>query len=132
MNLQQSIKYSSNMEILQAIELDAMDQLELEMQTSILRELKAKGRNTDFVLAVNNGIGNGFIEVHLKDREEFLIFNLFLKKIRRESAGMVESKHERRVAWVAMAQAFVNVFGDSAPPDIVQCIKDIREAFLDK
>jgi len=62
------------------------------------------------------------------DRKDFALYHILVTKIRHESAGMVEATQARRRAWEAMAQAFIDKFGNErTPPDIIKCVAEVRE-----
>ena len=81
----------------------------------------------EIVTAVNSGVGSGLIEVTTRGRLEFTTYFVYLDKIRRESAGMVEATQARRAAWKEMAKAVIHDFGVArTPPAIVHCLANVR------
>ena len=60
--------------------------------------------------------------------EEYVLFTVFVAKIRRESYGLDVSTRERQRNWYEMAKEFVAEFGEKrTPPDIVDCMKGWKE-----
>jgi hypothetical protein len=111
------------------IELNELDLIQLQMQQHSLAQLAAKGVTRDFCSAVNRGGGSdGFMQVHLATPKDFALYHILVAKIRRESAGLMEATPARRNAWVAMAQAFIDKFGEPhTPPDIINCLAEVRQ-----
>jgi hypothetical protein len=76
------------------------------------------------------GLKDGTMTVTTRGLDDYLTFNVFLVKIRRESAGLSETHPVRRAAWTQMSQAFIDKFGEkNTPPDIVACLGDLRTLF---
>ena len=114
---------------LSAIPLNGFDEIQKMMaeHSHLTIQERDDGTAGAVLLAVNDGIGDGFIEVNLRGREQYVLFNVFVAKIRRESSGMVVAEQQRRVAWAEMAQAFISEYGEaSTPRDIKECLGAVR------
>jgi len=92
-----------------------------ELHHTSFSALSRHPRSGDYVTTINTGVGDGRMNVHLKTEDEFCTYLVFLDKIRRESAGMVEATQARRRAWRNMAEAFIKKFGRAKVP------QDIRD-----
>ena len=94
-------------------------------------QLQSRGRAIDgeVIIAINEGVGSGFMQVTTRGREEFKVYHVFVLRIRRESFGLQEASPKQRREWCQMAQAFIDHFGSKTPPDIVKCLGDVREVF---
>ena len=116
------------------IPLNDLDRLQHSLFDQNYVTIKSRGGAADGVViaAVNEGVGPGFMKVETKGREPFVLYNVFVAKIRRESAGMVETTQQRRVAWCEMAQAFIDEYGDAnVPADIKKCLAEVRARWID-
>jgi len=80
--------------------------------------------------AVNEGVGEGFITVKTHGKKEFIMFNVLVMKIRRETFALEKGTDEDRRNWCKMAKAFIDYFGvEKTPPDIIKCLGEVREVF---
>jgi hypothetical protein len=117
---------------LSTIPLNGVDEMQKSMAEQSFAAIRARGGAVDgeVTTAVNAGIGDGFMEVTTRGKEQFVLYNIFVAKIRRESEGMVEATQARRVAWCKMSQAFIDEYGEEKTPrDIVECLKNVRTHF---
>jgi len=117
---------------LSSIPFNQLDAIQSDMFGQNYAAIEDRGGAVDGLVksAVNAGVGDGFITVETRGRDDFIAYNVFVSKIRRESAGMVEATQERRVKWTEMAQAFIDKFGEQhTPPDIINCLAEVRKHF---
>ena len=115
------------MPTLSSIPLNDIDQSERMAFSNTFTQL---ARN-EITSAVNKGgSADGFMTVTTRGRDDFLTYNVFVAKIRRESAGMQVAKQGTRVAWCSMVTSFMDKFGeDQTPPDIVTCLREVRALY---
>jgi len=117
------------------IALNDIDRLQRQGFEESYTDIENRGGAVDgrATTVVNSGaVGDGFLEVTTTGREEFVLYNTFVAKIRRESGGMAEKTQQRRVAWTNMAQALIDDFGTGkTPPDIVECLANVRTHWID-
>ena len=91
--------------------------------------LRGRAEDGEVRTAINEGVGDGFMTITTRGRREFQIYHVFVMKIRRETFGLEKATHEERRQWCKMAQAFIDVFGNKTPPDIIKCLGEVREVF---
>jgi hypothetical protein len=85
---------------------------------------KVKDGNVDGI--VRHGVYMGATDLFVAEtcgREEYVLFVVFVAKIRRENEGLELQTTERKRRWYEMVKQFVSEFGtDRTPPDIVDCM----------
>ena len=113
--------------------LNAIDEIQWGIFLHTYASIESRREIEDGVvtIAVNNGgDADGLLTVTTSGADEFVTYNVYVAKIRRESAGLREVGHEGRVAWCGMAQAFIDSFGqERTPANIAKCLTDVREVF---
>ena len=114
---------------LQSIPLNKLDQINQSAYADSYSDGPGGNDNNSLVLTVNNGWNmQDTLDVVLDGKQAYVTYNVFLLKIRRESDGLSEAAPPCRVAWLKMAQAFLDEFGHrKVPTDVIRCLRDIRK-----
>jgi len=80
--------------------------------------------NDDRIVTTEDDEDDGFFTAEIKGKEEYLLYAVFVLKIRRDNAGLEHATLQEQRKWYEMAHQFVVEFGeDRTPPDIVVCMK---------
>ena len=118
---------------LKAIPLNGMDQILLSAKKRWLAVMIAADRLPEDGVehTVCMGVDNEEV-LSFKARtfgpEEYLLFEVFVAKIRRESEGLQHQSVAIKRAWYEMATAFVDTFGEPrTPPDILALKQDVKD-----
>jgi len=117
------------MELFPLREVDQWDWQSFDQKYS---EMECRGLLVDGLVntAINEGVGCGFMTVTTHGRKEFIMYNVYVMKIRRETFALEAWSRKDRLQWCRMAQAFIDHFGRrNTPPDIIACLADVREVF---
>ena len=101
----------------------------LETAKKNWEELVRNGRAQDGGV-VRHGVNDfdGLFTAETKGAEEYVLFAVFVPKIRRENQGLEQQTDNIKRAWYDMAKQFVDEFGeDRTPPDIVDCMNGVMD-----
>lgn len=105
-----------------------IDNIRRQEAAAMFREMTRVGRIKDGKVehAVNT-IDGDFVKITTRGEEEYVLFCVFVAKIRRENEDFVEQTPQKQREWYEMAQAFIAKFGvDHTPPDIVEEFKAVK------
>ena len=108
---------------------DPADLFILNANRQMWQELVRSGRVKDGI--VRHGVTThqgSLFPVKTKGAEEFVLYGVFVQKIRRENRGLDDASTEDKRKWYEMAKSFVDEFGeDRTPPDIVDCMLGCKD-----
>lgn len=98
---------------------DPADILHIRVAQAKWRSKAGSNQNGVFTHAVYMGEGEAFHHLETIGYEEFLIFEVFLHNIRRESQGIADASGDHQLQWYEMAKQFIVEFGENrTPPDV--------------
>ena len=90
-----------------------------QMREAYERQLRS-GKGPVIRIGMEMG-GDRLFPVVTTGEEEFVLFNVFVAKIRRENEGLEQKTRTQQHAWYDLASMFTRDFGSRTPPDIVEC-----------
>ena len=108
---------------------DPADQIQLSTNRENFVSYVRNGTITNGV--VQNGVtmgGGKIFRVETRGEEEFILFNVFLAKIRRENQGLHQCSTKFQREWYDMTKQFVDEFGEErTPPDVIDALQIYKE-----
>ena len=112
--------------------IDYIDRVYENSMREAFREKKCKGQLIDDVCHHAILVDSGVFECKTKGEKEFVLFTVFLAKVRRDNgelAGSTEIDRNKLLSWFNLAQAFIDDFGNRTPPDVVAAHQSFKVAF---
>ena len=108
---------------------DPIDKAQLDAARENYRTLLSHGKVEDGRVSTGvNLLGGEIFVVTTKDEQEFVLFNVFLAKIRRDDVGLAEAPVQAQRAWCEMASQFKREFGnDRTPPDVLEELAAVKD-----
>jgi len=106
---------------------DPMDQFQLSATCESFAMLVQSGKAPGGVVRSGVNLAGGAIfEVETHGEEEFVLFNVFLHKIRRDDRDLLKATAVQKRAWYDMAKQFADEFKERTPPDVVEELQAVK------
>jgi len=107
---------------------DPMDQIQLSATRETFATLVRSGKAPGGVIRSGVNLAGGAIfQVETHGEKEFILFHVFLHKIRRDDRDLLKATTAQKRAWYDMAKQFVDEFKERTPPDVIKELQAVKE-----
>jgi len=107
---------------------DFADQIQLSAACGSFAALVRSGKAPGGIVCSGVNLAGGAIfEVETHGEEEFVLFHVFLHKIRRDDRDLLKATAVQKRAWYDMAKQFAEDFKERTPPDVMEELQAVKE-----
>jgi len=107
---------------------DPADQIQLSAARGSFATLVSRGKAPGGIVRSGVNLAGGAIfEVETQGEEEFLLFHVFLHKIRRDNRDFLKATAVQKRAWYDMAKQYADEFKERTPPDVMEELQAVKE-----